>query len=62
MFCYSKPFAVILSPSLVILRDGKNLSSSHRANSAENLALGAQAKLREDYCYRSICRIWGFPK
>ena len=37
--CHSEPFAVILSPSLVILSGAKNLALPLRVNSARNLAL-----------------------
>jgi hypothetical protein len=36
--CHSEPFAVILSPSLVILSGAKNLALPLRLNSARNLA------------------------
>ena len=46
--CHSEPFAVILSPSLVIPSGAKNLALPLRVNSAEDLARDAQGKLREE--------------
>ena len=38
MKCHSEPFAVILSPSLVILSEAKNLALPLRVNSAKSLS------------------------